>query len=295
MVEAHLWLSKSRGRNLHPPRPRRAAFGELIQIDGSHHDWFEGRSPPCVLMVFVDHATSTITSLHFAATESLEAYIHALKNHLITYGIPLSFYGDRCSVLTPRSINEKKDSTQFQKVVKELECKLILAYSPEAKGRVERVNRTLQDRLVKELRLRGISNIEEANVILNEYREEYNQILSKKPSEQINAHLSLEGICLEHVLYSREYRTLDKNYIVQLRNNFYQISNQEEKVHLYKKGKIEIRELLSGERVAFFSGRRVKMTRLNEVESPVLDEKQFLFWNSKKKFIPPKNHPYKKL
>jgi hypothetical protein len=98
MIREHLWIPKNRrDKKLHPPRKRREAFGELIH--GSHHDWFEGRSPPCVLMVFVDDATSAITSMYFAETESLDAYYHALENHLKSYGIPLSFYGDRCAVL----------------------------------------------------------------------------------------------------------------------------------------------------------------------------------------------------
>lgn len=294
MIKAHLWFQRGdSNRKQHLPRKRRGAFGELIQVDGSHHDWFEGRSAPCVLMVFIDDATSAITSLYFAESESLQAYYQALDKHLKKYGIPLSIYGDRCAVLTSRNPKDNKDYTQFQKALRELNCKLILALSPQAKGRVERANRTLQDRLVKELRLRGISTIQEANAMLDEYREEYNKIFSKKPSEQVNAHRPLEGICLEHVLCTRETRTLLKDFIVQFRNTFYTISSQEKRIHLYKGGKVEIRELLTGEIIAFFSGIPVKMTALNEVESPVLDEKQVLIWKDKHRYIPPETHPYK--
>jgi hypothetical protein len=294
MIEAHLWIPrKQRDKKLHPLRPRRRVFGELIQIDGSHHDWFEGRAKPCTLMVFIDDATSKITSLHFAESESLEAYYQALSKHLHAYGVPLSFYGDRCAVLTPRNPKENKNCTQFQKALKELDCELILAYSPEAKGRVERANRTLQDRLIKELRLKGISSIEEANAVLEEYREKHNQLFSKETNEQANAHRSLEGISLDHILSIREIRTLNKQLIVQFKNTFYQISTQDEKVNLYKKGKIEIRELLDGSKKAYFKGGGVKMTPLSEVESPIMDLKNLAIWEPKKHYAPGVTHPYK--
>ena len=225
MTKERIWIPKVDRKKLHLPRERRGAFGELIQIDGSHHDWFEGRSPPCVLMVMIDDATSTITSLFFAESESLEAYYQVFARHLQTYGIPMALYGDRCSTLTPRDPRRSKDTTQFQLSLKELNCKLILALSPQAKGRVERVNRTLQDRLVKRLRIRGIDTIEEANKMLEEYRREHNEFFSKRPSEQIDAHRPLEGLSLDHVLCIRKTRTLYKDFVVQFENNFYRISS----------------------------------------------------------------------
>lgn len=189
MIKSHFWIPRnSQCKKIHLPRERRRAFGELIQVDGSHHAWFEDRASPCVLMVFIDDATSMITSMYFAETESLEAYYQTLKRHIEVYGVPLGIYGDRCSVLVPRQPKDSKDQTQFQKALKELDIELILALSPQAKGRVERANRTLQDRLVKELRLKGISSIEEGNAMLEEYRQNYNKLFSKKPSEQANAH-----------------------------------------------------------------------------------------------------------
>lgn len=169
MVEKHIWIAKAKNKRIHPLRERRKCFGELIQIDGSHHDWFEGRSPLCVLMVFIDDATSLITSLHFAESESLEAYFLTLKKHLETYGRPLCFYGDKCSTLKGRGL-QAIEPTQFEGVLKDLDCSLILANTPQAKGRVERCNRTLQDRLIKEMRIKGISTIEQANAMLEEYR-----------------------------------------------------------------------------------------------------------------------------
>ena len=294
MIETHLWIPRcNREKKRHLPRERRRHFGELIQGDGSHHYWFENRSEPCVLMVFIDDATSVITSMYFSETESLEAYYHTLEKHIKFYGIPRGFYGDRCSVLTPRTQIINGEGTQFHKALKELGCELILAHSAQAKGRVERVNRTLQDRLVKELRIKGISNIEEANIFLEEYRVQHNKIFSKKPSEQIDAHRPLEGISLENVLSIREERTLSKDYVVQFKNTFYEISPQEKNAHLFKGAKIEIRESLSGNMIALFKGKVVSMKPLSEIEDQLMDEKKILNWKPMKHYIPPSTHPYK--
>ena len=275
-------------------RSRRSLFGELIEIDGSHHPWFEDRGNPCVLMVMVDDATSAITSLHFTETESLEAYTNTLSNHLKSYGIPLALYGDKCSVLIPRTLGMKGPNTQFKNMLKELGCELILAHSPQAKGKVERANRTLQDRLVKDLRMRKINTIEEGNQILEEYRKEYNENFSKKPKEQMNAHRPLEGICLENVLCIRETRTLSKDNVLQFKNTFYKISNQDKLVNLFKGAQVEIRELMTGAIKGFIGGKEVKMTPLAEIEALIKDEKQMQEWKSRKKYIPPKTHPYKR-
>jgi hypothetical protein len=294
MIESHLWVSRSKNKKLHPPRNRRRCFGELIQIDGSHHDWFEGRSPPCVLMVFIDDATSAITSMYFSQTESLEAYYHTLEKHIKIYGIPLSIYADRCSVMVPRVPKSNKDSTQFKKALDELNCDLILALSPQAKGKVERANRTLQDRLIKNMRIKNISTIEEANFYIEKFRQEYNEKFSKKPSEHYDAHRSLDGICLENVLCIRETRTLSKDFLLQFESTFYAITPQDKKTHLFKGCKVEVRKLISGKIIAQVENEIVNITPLEEIETPLLDEKQFLEWKPKNKFIPSKNHPYKR-
>jgi transposase len=293
MIDNLMWFPRKSKTNSHPSRARRGTFGEMTQIDGSHHHWFEERGPPCVLMVCIDDATSILTSLHFEITESLEAYYGVFEKHLRTYGIPLSIYGDRCSVLTPRNPTDNEDCTQFQHALKELGCRLILARSAQAKGRVERANRTLQDRLVKELRLKNISTIQEGNKLLEEFRIQFNRMFAKQPNEQGNAHRALDGISLEHVLTIRKVRTLTKDFTIQLNNMFYQISPQDDKTHLYKGGKVEIRQLRNKNMIALFQGRLVTMTPLSQVESPILDEKQVVEWKVHQCYIPTKMHPYR--
>ncbi len=294
MIETHFWIPRIKQKKLHPPRERRSHFGELIQIDGSHHDWFEGRAEPCVLMVAVDDATSLITSLYFSHSESLQAYLETLRHHLQTYGIPRAFYGDKCSVNVPRILSMKSESTQFKKILKELDCELILAHSPQAKGRVERVNRTLQDRLIKEMRIKAINTLEAANEFLEEFRENYNAKFAKKPGERTNAHRPLNDISLAQVLCVRETRILSKDFTIQFNNIFYQIEEQEKKVHLHKGAQIEIRNLQNGNKIALLKGVIVKMTALMDVETEILDNKQMKEWKIRNQYLPPASHPYKK-
>src|SRR6266436_5421080 len=144
MTEAGLWIPRrQRPPKIHQPRARRACLGELIQIDGSDHAWFEERAPACTLLVYVDDATSRLMALHFTASESTFSYFEATRAYLERYGKPVAFYSDRAMY--------------------ELNIDTWCANSSPAKGRVERAHLTLQDRLVKELRLRGIQTMEAAN------------------------------------------------------------------------------------------------------------------------------------
>ncbi|MBA3237517.1 MAG: transposase family protein [Parachlamydiaceae bacterium] len=160
MIEGNLWVSKKFKKEMHPIRPRRELFGEIVQIDASIHLWFEDRGDKCALIVFIDDATSKLTSLKFCKSECLEGYFNALEDHLLRYGRPRALYSDRHAIFGG---SDKIHNAQFIRALKELGIDSILAGSPQAKGRVERANQTLQDRLVKEMRLRNICNIEDAN------------------------------------------------------------------------------------------------------------------------------------
>jgi hypothetical protein len=168
-IDLGLWRPKTRkARRVFQLRQRRPRFGELIQIDGSPHDWFEGRGPRCTLIVFIDDATGWPTALRFAPVESGTAYLAALREPVQTHGRPLAFYSDRHSVFR---VNAKDAAcgdgkTEFGRVVERLDIGLINALTPQAKGRVERANQTLQDRLIKEMRLRNISSMQAAQAFL---------------------------------------------------------------------------------------------------------------------------------
>lgn len=162
MISAGMWTPRrQRLPKIHQPRNRRACLGELIQIDGSDHPWFENRAQACTLLVFIDDATSRLMQLHFVPTESSFAYFEATRSYLEQYGKPVAFYSDKASIFRPNrdSADPARGATQYGRAPFELNIDILCANTSQAKGRVERANLTLQDRLVKELRLRGISTI----------------------------------------------------------------------------------------------------------------------------------------
>jgi transposase len=215
MTEAGLWTSRrERKRQLHQPRGRRDCFGELVQIDGSHHWWFESRGPKCALLVYIDDATGKLLHLRFAVSENTFDYFHATKAYLKDWGKPIAFYSDKHGVFRTTHPSEKDRTsglTQFGRALYELNIDIICANTPQAKGRVERANKTLQDRLVKELRLRGISTIEAANAYAPEFIQEFNTRFGKEPRNPKDMHRSLAAHeNLDGAMCHKEVRTLSQ-------------------------------------------------------------------------------------
>jgi transposase len=210
MSEAGLWLSRKQRRTFHQPRLRREAYGELVQIDGSEHRWFGDRGPPCSLLVFVDDATGRLMQLRFVRSESAFTYFEALKLYLQAHGAPVAFYSDKHSVFRVAKKDAKggQGMTQFGRALCELNIEILCANSSQAKGRVERMNRTLQDRLVKELRLSGIDTMEAGNAFLPGFMEDYNARFAIVPARPDNLHrlLNLAPDRLTEILCKREQR-----------------------------------------------------------------------------------------
>jgi transposase len=221
MAEDGLWLSRKQRRTFHQPRRRREAFGELIQIDGSEHRWFEDRGDPCTLLVFVDDATSRLMELRFVASESTFAYFGALESYLRRFGRPVAFYSDKHSVFrVPRPSQHGNGMTQFGRALAELNIEILCANSSQAKGRVERVNRTLQDRMVKELRLAGVSDIAAGDAFLPGFIERYNARFSRAPMRPHDMHraLNAEPDRLREVLCLRDQRYVGENLTLSYAN-----------------------------------------------------------------------------
>ncbi len=210
MQDAGIWLSRKQRRTFHQPRLRRECYGELVQIDGSDHRWFEDRVPACTLLVFIDDATSTLLHLEFVTSESTFSYFGALERYLGTHGRPVAFYSDKHTVFRVASQGAKSGHgmTQFGRALNELNIEILCANSSQAKGRVERANRTLQDRLVKELRLAGISDMEAGNAFLPGFIERYNIKFAKTPRRADNLHraLNVEPDRLREILCYRDER-----------------------------------------------------------------------------------------
>jgi transposase len=254
MMQAGLWKAKrSRVRRIHSPRERRSRLGELVQIDGSPHAWFEGRAAKSCLIAFIDDATGELLQACFYPVESTRAYLHSLQCYVIAHGRPLALYSDRHSIFTKHD-PEDPTPTQFERAMGELNIESILAYSPQAKGRVERAFQTLQDRLVKALRFARIDTIEAANAWLPQYLAQHNARFKRVPADATNAHRSFTGdtqdhsrklarICAHH--YERRLsKTLTCQFMGQL---LVVITRPEQPRYALRSQPVKVIEHLSGE------------------------------------------------
>lgn len=230
MIAEDLWKPrKARKVAVHQMRSRRACFGELIQIDGSPHDWFEGRAPACSLLVFIDDATGRLGQLSFVKSESFFSYAQAARAYVERHGKPLAFYSDKHGIFR---VNQPASGTtpaltQFGRAMQQLDIQIICAHTPQAKGRVERAIQTLQDRLPKELRLRNISSWQDGNAFLPEFIHDFNQRFAVQPRSDLDAHRPLcNQDDLDQILTWQETRILSKNLTLQFRKTVYQIQTK---------------------------------------------------------------------
>jgi hypothetical protein len=227
MAAAGIWLPRDQQiPRPHQPRYRRECFGELVQIDGCEHPWFEDRGPSCSLLVYVDDATGKLMEMRFERTESAFGYFEATKVYLRRHGKPVAFYSDKHSIFRVAkdgTAGRGGGVTQFGRALGELNIDIICANSPQAKGRVERMNQTLQDRLVKELRLRGISSSEEGNAFAPGFMEDFNQRFSRPARNPHDAHRPVGDHDLDRIFVWKEERTLSRNLVVHYKRVSYLI------------------------------------------------------------------------
>ncbi len=227
MIEEGLWKAKkARKVEAYQMRERRACFGELVQIDGSPYDWFEGRAPEFTLLVFIDDATGKLVQLQFVESESFFSYCQAAWGYFTRYGKPGAFYSDKHGIFRVNQPTRGKTDalTQFGRAMQEQNVQILCASTPQAKGRVERANQTLQDRLVKEMRLRNISDWESGNAFLPEFIDDFNHRFAVQPRSSLDAHRPLsKADNLAHIFTWRESRTLSHNLTLQFHHLVYQI------------------------------------------------------------------------
>jgi len=254
MIDAGLWVPRSqRPRRVHQPRRRRSGLGELVQIDGCEHAWFEDRGPKCTLLVYVDDATSRLMELRFVASESAFDYFTSTRAYLERHGKPVAFYSDKASIFRVASPGNSKRPgvTQFGRALSELNIDILCANTPQAKGRVERAHLTLQDRLVKELRLRGLSTPETANAYLPEFLADYNKRFACEPQSPHDAHRPIrDDEDLDLTFTWQEERKLSKDLTFHYKRVIYLVEPAPEtlalvgercRVHEYEDGRVEFR------------------------------------------------------
>jgi hypothetical protein len=284
-----LWVRRRHRGKHRKRRERRSSFGSMVQMDGSHHDWFEGRGPWCVLMVTIDDATN-ITWARFYPAETTEAAFDVTRRWITSRGVPRSIYVDRHSIYRDQDHPEKP--TQFGRAMKQLGVKLIQAHSPQAKGRVERRNAVFQDRLVKELRLRGINTIDGANALLDEmFLEDLNRRYAVKPAEDLDLHRALDELVdLTDVLCVIESRVVGNDWCVRWNNRWLQIDPKHANLRLPRK-KVTVRQRADGTLVVDHQGNRLTARELGSKPKP--SKKARLVINNRR-WKPPESHPWKK-
>ncbi len=274
MIADELWRPKVRREvRVHQSRPRRGCFGDLVQIDGSPHDWFEGRAPRCTLIVFIDDATSRLIACRFAAAETTEAYMETTRAHLAAYGRPVAYYSDRYGVFRVNKKGKEDELTQFSRSLKTLDIEAIHAHSPQAKGRVERANQTLQDRLVKEMRLRGISDMAAGNVYLPEFMADFNQRFAVAPRNPVDAHRKVlhDAAELDLILCEHYVRKLTKNLTIRFECCEYQVTGRGKGYRL-RGAAVTVCKAFDGSVTVLREGRKLPVRLLSEDEVAVAVE-----------------------
>jgi len=293
LIEAGL-LKKRRKRSAYRQwRPRKECFGEMVQMDGSHHDWLEGRGPKLVLMAYIDDATNN-TYARFYDYEGTMPAMGSFKGYVRENGLPISVYLDRHTTYkSSKKLTEWEEVegieplSQFERALKELGVEVIHALSPQAKGRVERLFGVLQDRLVKEMRLRGIKTKDEANEFLEEYLPRYNERFRVCPANEANAHVRLPGdFDLDRYLCIKRERTLRKDNTIALDGILYQIEEQSGK-------KVVVEERIDGSLHIISKGMALKYKEIAErPKKEVVTKTDQRVYNRPRK--PSKDHPWRR-
>ena len=284
-----------RGRKKRPHRKwreRKAHRGEMVQLDGSHHDWFEGRGPWCVLMAFIDDATGTVYARFYEYEGTLPA-MDGFKRYLRLYGVPQSVYLDRHSTYksmakqtVEEQLNDIQPMSSFEKSLAELDVTVIHAYSPQAKGRVERSFGTFQDRVVKEMRLAGVTSIAEGNAFLETYLPEFNNKYAQEAAEQADFHRPIANRrALDTILAVKTERALRNDFTIAHDKKLYQIMSN------IRAKKVMVEERTDGTMRITHNGRQLKYKEI--IARPAKAEKKA---EQPRRLIinrPSESHPWK--
>ena len=263
------WTVRRRRQKHRQWRERKPCFGAMVQLDGSHHDWFEGRREPCVLMVMVDDATNRMRA-RFFEEETTRASYDVLESWVRQHGLPRSLYVDRDSIYRcegvaniAEQLSGQPPQTQFGRAMEQLGVALKLANSPQAKGRVERMNGVLQDRLVKELRLAGIKDLESANRFLDgEYLRVFNRQFARVAASSVDLHRAVPRH-LDEVLSWEEERVVQGDWTVACGGKWYQLDRQHEALSLVRR-KVIVRTLRDGRVQLVYRAEKLKWRQLPE-------------------------------
>jgi transposase len=286
------WRKSRRRRRHRQWRERKHHEGEMIQMDGSHHEWFEGRGPWCVLMGYIDDATGRVFGRFYDYEGTIPA-MDSFKRYIQKYGLPLSVYLDRYKTYKSTAkptledeLNDVEPLSDFERALRELGVEVRHANSPQAKGRIERLFGTLQDRLVKEMRLRGIGTLEEANAFLEEYLPIYNRRFSVSPRERGNLHRPLgRGLDLDAILCKKTQRVLRNDFTVAHNGKLYQVGEA------VQASKVVVQDRMDGSLRIYYKDRALRFKEITE--RPLREKKPLLLTKSTRSYAPPTSHPWR--
>lgn len=292
--EAEIPYKKRKVKKHRQRRERRAHFGELVQIDGSHHDWFEGRGPICVFMGYIDDATNTVHGRFYDYEGTMPA-MDSMKRYIKRYGVPQSVYLDKHTTYKSwaeptieEQLNDQRPMSHFEKSLDELEIDVIHANSPQAKGRVERLFKTLQDRLVREMRLAGVKSVEEANKFLTTYLPKHNRKFKKQATSDADLHRpALHSRELDRILCIKEERTVKNDFTIAHDGMLYQIEQAT------RARKVIVEERLDGTLHITYKGQDLRYRTITTQPAKATTESPLLL-QERTVWIPPADHPWRK-
>jgi hypothetical protein len=293
LLEAGHWQKARKSRTHRQWRERKSHCGQMLQMDGSHHDWFEGRRAKCVLMGYIDDATGRIFCRFYEYEGTIPA-MDSFKRYIRGHGIPMSVYFDKHTTYKSTAepsiedeINGTEPLSEFGRSLTELGVNLIHAHSPQAKGRVERMFNTLQDRLVKEMTLRGINTIEEANKFLKSYLSSHNKRFAVEPKEQSDLHRAIpKGLNLDKILCIRTERTLRNDTTIAHNGKLYQIQES------VKSKKVLVEERVNGKMLITHNDVNLKYKEISA--RPEKQRKPSRKHLPRKVHAPSADHPWRK-
>ena len=299
MIEEDLWKPRKKKRKeYHCWRERKASLGEMLQFDGSYHAWFEGRGPRCCLLAAIDDATGIPIKAQFNIDEGVFPVFTFWKEYVEKHGKPLSIYLDKFSTYRMNqkvAIENHETKTQFQRAMNQLDIEPITAHSAEAKGRIERLFNTLQDRLIKEMRLRNISTMEAANKFLEEeFLQDYKAKFAVEPRSNINLHRTLnpeERRQLSSIFSKQSTRTVRNDFTISYNNQWHQLL-EEQPVTIRKQDKIIVEEWLNGSVNLSLRGRYLNSKIITE-RPKKRKEIAWVIAAKKHTHHPPINHPWR--
>jgi hypothetical protein len=295
LIGAKEWTKRRKHKEHRAWRERKHHFGEMIQVDGSHHDWFEGRGPECVLMGYIDDATGRVFA-RFYEYEGTYPFMDSFKRYIYKYGLPYSIYIDKHTTYKSTKkptiedeLENREPLSEVGRALKELGVDVIYAHSAQAKGRVERLFRTFQDRLIKEMRLKGIKSIEEANKFLKHYLPAYNRRFNVEPIGKTDLHRKIpKHINLDSILSIKTERTLRNDFTVAHNRKLYQV------LSYTNAKKVTVEERTNGKIFITSKGRQLSCKEIALRPKKKEESKPYVSLEPKRPYIPPLEHPWKR-